>query len=243
MTHSHKTVLLYAVLAAAVAVNVAFWTSSRSIRAKWDNVPAAPSHAGASMGALGDDEIAYRLIGYFLQSSGNVGGRYESLKNYDYAKLEDWFFLTQKLDERANYVPFLAAFYFGSVEDAPDKSVHIARYLGDHGALPYDQKWRWLAQAVYQARFKMNDLPLALDYAHRLAALKTDTAPWARQMPAFIEMKMGNKQAAYEIMMRMLVTEKDKLPANEINAMRDYICTRTAEEARADENPLCQETP
>lgn len=66
-------------------------------------------------------------------------------------------------------------------------------------------------------------------------------APWAWQLPAFVQLKMGNKQAAYEIMVRMMVSEADKLPANEINEMKNFICKRTLDKAEADKNPLCQD--
>jgi hypothetical protein len=225
----------------AVLLNFAFWQHSKNILPKWDNVMAAPDETTAALSGLGDTEIAYRLMGYFLQNAGNVGGRYESLKAYDYAALEKWFFLSQKLDDRANYVPYLAAYYFGGVEDEPEKTAHVVNYLGEHGQLLYPQKWRWMLQAIYLARYKQNDLPRALDLANKLASLKTDTAPWARQMPAFIQLKMGNKEAAYEIMVRMLASEKDKLPASEVKEMLRYICTRTLEPTDAAKNPLCQD--
>lgn len=240
MARSKSSLLLHIVFLAILFANFAFWTHSRKVISKWDNVPPAPSESSIRMTGLGDSEIAYRLSGYFLQNLGNVGGLFESLKLYDYAALEKWFFLTQGLDERANYVPFMAAYDFGAVEDSPDQIGHVVTYLADNGVKPYPQKWRWLAQAVYLARYKQNDLPKALELANTLAALKTDTAPWARQMPAFIQLKMGNKDAAYQIMMHMLSSEADKLPPQEINEMRDYICTRTLSKQEAAKNPLCQ---
>lgn len=234
---------LYLLFLAALLLNWCFWRQSHTVFSKWDNVPPAPSETAASFAGLGDSEIAYRMFGYFLQNLGNVGGDFEPLKLYDYASLEQWFFLTQTLDDRANYVPFLAAYYFGGVEDSPDKIGHVVTYLADNGQKLYPQKWRWLAQAVYLARYKQNDLPKALSLANTLASLKTDTAPWARQMPAFVQLQMGHKEAAYDIMLQMMQSEMDKLPPQEINAMKDYICTRTLSKEEAAKNRLCQDQP
>jgi hypothetical protein len=80
----------------------------------------------------------------------------------------------------------------------------------------------------------------ALRLANTLADLKTDVAPWARQMSAFVHLGMGNNEAAYEMMVRMLATEKDKLHPNEVNEMVRFICTRALTPAQAMQNRLCQ---
>lgn len=237
---TRSTLLLYLCFTLAIALNVAFWLNARKITSVWGNVPPVPTSTSATFSTLGDTGAAYRMLGYTLQNLGNTGGQYESLKNYDYTALEKWFFVTRDLDPQANFVPFLAAYYFGGVEDEPEKISHVTDYLAEAGADPYPQKWRWLAQAVFFARFKEKNLDKALVLANRLAELPTDMPPWAKQMPAFVNMAMGNKEASYELMIHMLKTEGDKLPANEINAMVDYICNRTLEQAQAAQNPLCQ---
>lgn len=239
-----KNILVLALFSLCVILNFAFWRHSREILPAWNNVPPAPSETVSAMGGLGDQGVAYRMSGYAIQNFGNVGGRFESLKNYDYATLEKWFFAAQKLDERGNYIPFLAAYYYGAVEEKPEALRHIISFLRADGARPYPQKWRWLAHAAYLARYKLNDLPWSLELARELAALPAeDMAPWARQMPAFVQLQMGNKEAAYEIMVRMLATEKDKLHPNEVNEMVRFICTRALDNAQASQNPLCQKTP
>lgn len=232
--------VLYGIFALAIMANIFFWSFSKNIRVGWNNVPPAPSHVAATFAGLGDAQVTYRMFGYILQNLGNSGGEYRSLKDYDYAELEKWFFVSQKLDPAANYVPYLAAYYFGAIEDEPEKISHVARYLAEDGMAPYNQKWRWLAQAIYLAQHKANDPEWALTLANKLAAMDQDLPPWARQMPAFIQMRMGNKQASYEIMVRMLATEGEKLHPNEVNAMKDFICTRTLEPDEAAKNPLCQ---
>lgn len=221
--------------------NFAFWNHSRHVLPEWDNVPVPPKISMASFIGLGDKIISYRLYAYMLQNFGNTGGRFESLKKYDYGHLEDWFFLTDEIDPISNYVPFMASYFFGAVEGDKEKTRHVVNYLAKHGEQPYPEKWRWLAQAVYLARYKMEDMNLALSLAYKVNALPGYVAPWARQLPAFVQLKMGNKEAAYEIMVRMLASDGAKLHPNEVNAMKDFICTRTLDKAALAKNPLCQD--
>ncbi len=241
MNSAHTKNWAYLFFIVALTLNIAFWLHSKKILPEWGNVPSPPSAHTADLAGFGDDEIAYRLFGYVLQNLGNAGGQYRSLRDYDYAMLEKWFFISKDLDPRANYVPFLAAYYFGGVEERPEKLTHVINYLAEEGVSPYPEKWRWLAQAVYLARYKQKDMGRALELANTLANLDVKMAPWARQLPAFIQLQMGNKEASYEIMIRMLATESENLHPNEVNYMRDFICTRTLDKDEAARNPLCKD--
>ncbi len=234
------SIILYVWFTVIIALNIAFWLHSRTILPKWDNVPPVPTQTSASFSALGDNGMAYRMLGYTLQNLGNTGGRYMALKDYNYEALERWFFVTHALDRQANFVPFIASYYFGAVEDEPEKTAHVVNFLAEAGKEPYPQKWRWLAQAVYLARFQEKDLHKALILANRLAAMPGNLPPWARQMPAFVNMAIGDRQASYDLMVRMLITEKDNLDPNEVNAMLDFICDRTLTPDEAAKNQLCQ---
>lgn len=231
---------LFLVFTCVLILNFIFWLHARTVLPTWPNVPAPPSEIAAPLTGLGDEEVAYRLYGYSLQNFGNIGGQFMPLRDYDYALLGKWFFTAQALDPRANYVPFLAAFYYGAVEERPESLSHIVDYLAVEGQAPYPQKWRWLAHAVYLARYKMNDMPRALALAQTLHDLKGgDVAPWARQLPAFVQLQMGNREAAYEIMARMVASEHGKVHPNEMNEMIRFICTRALEPDDAAKNPLC----
>ena len=75
---------LYAIFVMAIALNLSFWMQAKNVRDGWANVPAAPSEHVLSMMAFGDDQVAYRMTGYFLQNLGSSGGRFEPLGNYNY---------------------------------------------------------------------------------------------------------------------------------------------------------------
>ena len=231
---------LWAALTVCVALNVTSWFSVRHVEARWTNTPPVPSLASAKVAALGDPELAYRQIGVMLQNLGNTGGQSQSLKNYDYDRWKGWFFLSHALDSKSNFVPYLAAFYFGGVEDSK-KLPPVIDYLEVAGSGADGWKWRWLAQGVALARFKMNDQDLAYKLAVELAALPDPTLPvWTKQLPAFILTAKGDKQAAYEIMLGILKSSATQLPPQEINFMKHYICTNILDVAAAKDNPLCQ---
>ncbi len=222
-----------------LVVNFLFWLWVRDMRVSWNNVPPAPDVKYAPLYGLGDSSLAYRLNALTIQNLGDTGGRTTSLKDYNYERLTKWFYLQDALDPISDFIPYLASYYFGGVQE-PEKLRPVLDYLSDIGNRSYGEKWRWLAQGVFLARYKLKDLDRALEMAEILAATENENAPeWVRQMPAFIMSAKGEKNAAYALMLEILKTRGDKLHPNEVNAMKDYICKRILDKQDADQNPLC----
>lgn len=189
----------------------------------------------------GDPQMAYRIYGLMLQNLGDTGGRSTALKDYDYGRLGEWFFLEDSLDERSNYIPMLAAFYFGATQSGEDL-VPVIDYLEAAGRHPYEQKWRWLAHAVYLARHGEDNMGRALELANELAALWQPGRPaWMRQMPALILTAEGDRQAAYDIMLGILKSGAEKMDPAEVFYTRDYICNTILSAGEAAANPLCKD--
>lgn len=236
---SERSVQLF--LAFALLLNIVFWFSVRDIRQEWGNVPPAPELKYAASYGVGDSSFSYRLNGLMVQNLGDTGGRVTALKDYDYDSLAQWFFVQDSLDPHSSYMPYLAAYYFSAVQN-PEKFRPIIDYLKEVGQRPEGEKWRWLAQAVFMARFKMNDMDLALELAEVLAQSEAEDVPaWARQMPVFVLNAKGNKMGAYALMLQILKTGADKMHPNEISEMKKYICTRILDKEDARDNPLCVE--
>lgn len=232
----------YAVFAAfwmALALNTAVWWHSHTMQPRWGNVPPAPSAESASLMTLGDKQFAYRSFALFLQNLGDAGGQARALKEYDYNHLSQWLWLEDKLDPVSNFIPALAGYYFSAAQD-PKMLDPIIDYLEEIGSRSGPQKWRWLGQAVYLARFVQHDYDKAMRLAEKLAALDYPDMPtWTDQMPAFVSLQQGNREAAYQLMLNVLQSDRT-LQAAEINSMRAYICDRvlTKEQKAADE--LCK---
>ncbi|MFN3827218.1 MAG: hypothetical protein ACK4NR_06290 [Micavibrio sp.] len=227
----------------ALALNSAVWWQARSMRAVWGNVPPVPTQPAAELFALGDPQFAYRSFSLLIQNLGDAGGQARALKEYNYEHLTKWFFLLDKLDPHANFGPSIAAFYFSANQDV-EAIDPLIDYLAEVGVRPEPQKWRWLAQAVYLARFVQHDYAKALGLAEKLAALNYEHMPtWTKQMPAFVMMQMGDKEGAYNIMLNILGSEAKDLQAAEVNFMREYICTRILSREQRGKDPLCQDMP
>lgn len=211
-------------LYAALGLNVLFWIGSSDVFSRWEGVPPVPSKEGALIMGLGDAQFSYRFGAITLQGLGDGGGQVTPLKDYDYEKLGQWFWLLHGLDPASNDVPMLAAYYFGGTPVPKDVAV-VVDYLGVIGQNPAGNKWRWLAHAIFLARHRMNDMDLSLDLAYKLSKMEPvgDTLPiWARQMPAFVLAEKGDKQAAREIVENILLSSQQFHP-NEVNFMKGYL--------------------
>ncbi len=207
-----------------LTANISFWSYSKSVQSVWANVPPVPKTENASMMALGDKALAYRGYAMMLQNLGNVGGRFVSLKKYDFKRLRDWFFLEDDLDPVSDSVPMMAAYYYGAVVDG-EKLDYLLDYLALAGSRPIGEKFRWLGHAVYLARHVKKDNERALELAYKLAENKNpNLSDWARQMPAFVLQEKGETELAYRIMLNILSAHHETLHPSEVNYMRDYIC-------------------
>ena len=143
-------VLMALVLTSALAVY------TYKMRETWPGLPTASSESAALFYGYGDVQLSYRNIGLMLQNAGDTGGRVTNFKDYNYQMVEDWLWLTDKLDPLSNYVPGLAAYYFGAAKK-PGQLAHLVDYLA-HVGLNTDvdsgsEHWRWLAHAIFLAPF------------------------------------------------------------------------------------------
>lgn len=240
MTDLRNDMHPYAVLFLILMLVIAFWFPLRYQQAVWIDTPPVPSENAALAFALGDKQMAYRSFGIMLQNVGNTGGRTLPLNSYDFETLSKWFWLEDELDATSNYVPILAAYYFGGTPDT-DQLDPIIEYLGTIGQRSEGQKWRWLAHAVYLARFKQNDLDKALELSYVLASMKdrVDLPQWASHMPAFIMAQKGDKQAALNMLIGILKQDAEKMHPNEVNFTVSYICEKVLSAEEAATYPLC----
>ena len=239
MTSKAQRLTIYALFALSLALNTLLWAHARPIKARWLNVPPPPSREGVAFSGLGDKALAYRSIGLMLQNLGDTGGRVTGLKAYNYDNLVKWFYLADYLDPHSDFVPYLAAFYFGAVDD-PKKLEPLVDYLHFAGNRSEGKKWVWLGHAVYLARFQLKDQDKAYKMAVEMASLPGKLPAWTKEMPAFIMNVKGEKQAAYDIMVEILRSNAKEMDPIEVNFMRDYICNRILDKQRAKADPVCE---
>lgn len=232
---------LYAGLFLILLLNIGLWSYSHTKMPQWANVPPPPSVTSMMFSFLGDRMMAYRSSVMAIQGFGNTTGQIQALKDYNYDNLGKWFDLADELDPKSNYVPFLAAYYFGSTQNGQQVRP-VIEYLRKVGKNPEGEKWRYLGHAVYLARYKLNDMPLALELAKELAATYRPGMPaWPLQMQAIISADMGDKDTAYALALEILRTGADTMDPIEVKFMIDHICDRILPPFEAAGNPLCKE--
>lgn len=214
-------------LAALFLLYLSFWFAARGVYTRWNGTPPVPALAGALSASLNDAELSYRGFGLMLQNLGDVGRDVTPLKNYDYARLKEWFFLLHRLDPASDHMPMVAAHYFGATK-VPKDAAEIVAYLRVAGQAPYAEKWRWLAHAAFLAQHRMKDPDLALAIAYdlqRLARAGVDMPQWARAMPAFVLANKGEAEAAKAFMSNLLVTDSTPHP-EEVYFMKSFLIER-----------------
>ena len=243
MTPSTKNLVWPAVfLAIGVIGNFIVWAQMRDVQGRWANVPPVMSQGAAIGSGLGDPQFAYRSVAVMLQHLGDHGGRATPLKQYDYQRLSDWFMLTHQLDSESDFAPFLAAFYFGALQE--DKVRPLLEYLKTAGNSPVGQKWRWLAQGVFIAQYHVKDQQLALELAQVMAQIPNPDMPaWARAMPGFVMADMGKEEAAFALMISLLQSDAQNLHPAEVRYLTDYICDNLIPEAQRADHALCAARP
>lgn len=191
----------YIVLAGLFTLNLLCWMAYRTELPRWLNVPPAPDQNAVTVGALGDPQFAYRALGYMLQNLGDHGGRTQHIDSYNFPDLKNWFFLADHLDQKSDFIPSMAAYYYGATNKT-ENTAHLVEYLAHAGARPYTQKWRWLAWSATKARRNLKRPDLALQYANILRDTAYPDAPvWARRLGPVYLRSLGQEAKAYTQMM------------------------------------------
>lgn len=205
------------------ALQGSFWYHTHHIVPDMSIVPDVPGEETVKALSLGDEQFFFRLLALRIQNSGDTFGRFTALYKYDFNKLYHWFRLLDSLDDRSNYIPSMATYYFSQTQNKPDVK-YIVDYLIEHAAHRPEEKWWWLVQAVYLANHKLEDSDLALKIARYLEG-DYDIPLWARQMPAFVHEQRGELESAWVIIQNLLADE-DSLTEQELRFMRVFVKDR-----------------
>ncbi|MEQ8230469.1 MAG: hypothetical protein RLW61_15430 [Gammaproteobacteria bacterium] len=188
---------LFVLLAVSIVLQLAWGVSRPPPASRSDALPPAPPVALLEVAALGEPGVLARLLMLWLQAFDYQAGASLPYAALDYARLEDWLARMLELDP-AFQSPLLAAsrLYGEVADDARQRRMidFVRRHYRDDPA----RRWPWLAHAVYLARHRLDDLPLALALARELAAAPpaAQLPSWARQMHIFVLADMGELESA-----------------------------------------------
>jgi hypothetical protein len=209
-----------------LALQLMFWSKTNHIKPDMVIVSNPPRQQTVDALSLGDKQFYFRTLAFHMQNMGDTWGRFTPLKDYDYAKLERWFFLLDSLDNKSNFVASIASYYYSQSQNPAD-TIHVINYLREHYKSDPVTKWWWLSQAVYIANHRLKDKELALELAYELANLPPEVKMplWGRQMPAFIHEQLGENKAAQKIIVDILANYEN-LEEGELNFMENFITER-----------------
>lgn len=200
-------------------------------QARAEALPAPPAQPVLLMIAGGDRITLAKALMLWLQAFDNPPGLSIPFRDLDYARVIAWLERILSLDPRAEYPLLAAARLYGEVP-VPEKQRQMLDFVYRAFLDDPDRRWPWLAHAVYIARHRIGDLPLALEYADALAMHATgrDVPSWARQMNIFVLEDMGETEAAKVLLGGLLESGRIDDPAE-----HRFLMKRLEElEARAD---------
>jgi hypothetical protein len=182
------------------------WVGTKNITPEMEIVPKVPSEEMLKAFSFGDDQISFRYNGYKLQFAGDTFGRVTPLKDYDYGKLYHWWKLLDEIDSVSNLVVYYVAYYWSASQKPKRHVPYVVDFLEEHSDKHPEKKWWWYSQAVYNAKFKLNDDKRALEIAKKLADLpkNVDMPIWTRQLQAFIYERKGEYEKACDIIVNVI---------------------------------------
>jgi hypothetical protein len=205
----------------ALIAQVTFWFFvGQNIKPDFSITPVPPGKAEMAILSFGDDQFLYRLLAQRLQNAGDTFGETIPLKNYNYEKLQKWFYALDVLDTAADYVPSIAGMYYAQSQN-PEHSRYVVDYLIDHADRDPVRKWRWYIEGVYLSVHRLHDMSLAHKIGGRLAGLDSKVVPlWARVIVPFILHRDGDLCTAYSLIKQISPEEFSEITTDKVFASR-----------------------
>lgn len=182
-------------LAAALALQVGWQISRGKPIAQAAALSSPPKVTALRVASAGEPITASQMLVLYLQAFDNQPGVSIPFLALDYAKVSDWLAVSLQLDPRGQYPLMMASQLYSQVPDEPKQRMML-ELVHREFMLDPDRRWRWLAHAAIMAKHRLNDMPLALRYAHDITRHARGASNWARQMSVFILEDMGEAESA-----------------------------------------------
>lgn len=186
-----------ALLALALALQLAWQAGRPPPRARAQDLPPAPALATLQLLSLGEPIALAKATMLYLQGLDEQAGASLAWRDMDYGVLAAWLGRVLELDPRGQYPLLAASEVYGAVADPARARLMLdvvyQRFLDDP-----ERRWPWLAHAALVARHRLHDLPLARHYAQtlRLRATGPGVPAWGREMELFMLDDMRERDSA-----------------------------------------------
>src|ERR1700692_2794237 len=173
-----------------------------------------PQASIVRLAALGENVFAGYLVTIFLQNVDVPVGRATPLADLDRPALIRWFDLTTDLDPGAGSPLLLATRHYAETGTPAQRRMMLDWVYRRFEERP-NQRWPWLAHAVFVARHVLQDNTLGEFYAAALRTQVTDpTVPsWVRQMDLLLRADLGETADARVILGGLIAAGQIRSPA------------------------------
>ena len=175
-----------------------YWSSSKPLSTiNIKKLPEPPSQIESQLFGLGDSIAISKIFMLWLQAFDNQPGVSIPFKNLDYGRVINWLERILGLDPRAHYPLLAAGRIYGVVEDEGRKRLMLA-FIYEQFSKDPNRRWPSMMHAIYIAKHRLEDYPLALKYAHAVAQeVSVDNIPsWVKQMEIYVLEDMGEIESA-----------------------------------------------
>jgi hypothetical protein len=212
------------------------WHAARpEPQAQAQELPVPPAFEYLHLLSLGDPEALSKLLMLWLQTFDNQPGVSIPFRKLDYPRVIGWLERILELDPQGQYPLLAASRLYGEVPDKA-KQRQMLEFVYKQFFYDPNRRWPWLTHAVYIAKHRLHDLPLALRYAQAISAYATgkEVPHWAQQMQIFVLEDMGETESARVLIgglleggtitdpheLRFLLSRLNKLKDLEVNPSR-----------------------
>ena len=210
-------------LAITLALQIG-WQATRPPRlAVASALPAPPSFEKLQVLSLGDRIVLAKMLMLWLQAFDNQPGISIPFGALDYQTLTAWLDVILALDPRGQYPLFAASRLYSEVPDETRQRLMLEYVYRKFSEDP-DRRWPALAHAVFMAKHRLKDLPLALRYARALTGQVTavNVPNWVREMQVYVLEDMGALEDA-RILLGGLVESKTIRDPHELLFLRQRL--------------------
>ena len=175
-----------------------YLSSSRSLATiNIKALPETPSQIESQLIGLGDPIATSKIFMLWLQAFDNQPGVSVPFKNLNYRRVIDWLERILALDPKGQYPLLAAGRIYGVVAD-DEKKRQMLEFISEQFSKDPNRRWPSMVHAIYVAKHRLKDYPLALKFAHAVARQVTanDIPPWVKQMEIYVLEDMGEIESA-----------------------------------------------
>jgi hypothetical protein len=155
--------------------------------------------------ALGEPPLVAKLISFWLLTVDVQAGRWLRLEQLNYPNLTGWLETIQTLDPQSDYPGMVASGVFIDTLD-PERIRWIIDFVERNFKQDPDRRWRYLAQCAMLAKYRLHDLPLALQLAATMRRYTSPEIPpaWARDLEFLLLQEIGEYATARQVILGIL---------------------------------------